>query len=262
MIPSKKFLDKLVLKYNTPEFIPNDPVCIPHRFTKKQDIEISGFYAAIFAWGNRTTIINKCSELLNRMDNSPFQFMSQHTSSDLKKLVGFKHRTFNDTDLLYSVAFFHHWYSKHNSLEDAFSSNIKIHHETTEHALNGFRNHFFSLEDVPTRTFKHIASPAQYSACKRINMYLRWMIRTDSYGVDFGLWKKIKPSQLVCPLDVHVQRVAIHLGLLTRTQSDWKAAIELTQNLKTMDANDPVKYDFALFGLGVNQKTNTHELHH
>ncbi len=250
----KRTLDALFKLYNNVEFITNDPICIPHRFNKKQDIEISGFYAAIFAWGNRATIINKCTELLDRMDNSPHQFILHHTPSDLKKLLGFKHRTFNDTDLLYTIAFFQEWYSNHNSLEHAFTSQIKPSHESVEHALNGFRNNFFSLEDIPKRTFKHVASPAQQSACKRINMYLRWMVRNDSFGVDFGLWKKIKPSQLVCPLDLHVQRVAMEMGLLTRTQSDWKAAIELTQNLKKIDATDPVKYGFALFGLGVNQK--------
>ncbi len=248
------YLNKLYKQYNTLDFISNDPVCIPHRFNKKQDIEISGFFASIFAWGNRTTIINKCSELLERMDNRPHEFVLHHTPSDLKKLIGFKHRTFNDTDLLYTIAFFNDWYSKHKSLEDAFAVHIKPKHQNIEFALNGFRNTFFSLEDIPTRTYKHIASPVQQSACKRINMYLRWMVRNDSYGVDFGIWKKIKPAILVCPLDVHVQRVATELGLLTRTQSDWKAAIELTQNLKTLDPNDPVKYDFALFGLGVNKK--------
>lgn len=250
----KGYLNKLYKQYNTPGFIPNDPICIPHRFNQKQDIEISGFYAAIFAWGGRTTIINKCNDLLNRMDNRPYEFMLHHGAADLKRLLGFKHRTFNDTDLLYTVSFFHNWYSQHASLETAFSHHIKPKHATVEEGLNGFRETFFSLPEIPTRTFKHISSPQQQSACKRINMYLRWMVREDSSGVDFGIWKKIKPSQLICPLDLHVQRVALDLGLLTRTQSDWKAAVELTQNLRTLDSNDPVKYDFALFGLGVNQK--------
>jgi uncharacterized protein (TIGR02757 family) len=252
VIPSKKYLDKLVLKYNAPEFIPNDPICIPHLFTKQQDIEIMGFFAAIFAWGNRTTIINKCKELIQRMDNSPHDFVLHHSDDDLKRLLGFKHRTFNDTDLLYVLSFFKFWYTNNSSLETAFSSGINKKDTTIEQGLNTFRNTFFSLKDVPDRTKKHVASPQQNSACKRINMYLRWMVRADQQGVDFGIWKQIKTSQLVCPLDVHVQRVAIHLGLLNREQSDWKAAIELTENLKKLDKNDPVKYDFALFGLGVN----------
>jgi uncharacterized protein (TIGR02757 family) len=253
MHPSKTYLDKLVKTYNNPQFITKDPVSIPHLFTQQADIEIMGFFAAIFAWGNRTTIINKCTELINRMDQRPLEFVLNHSDHDLKNLLGFKHRTFNDTDLLYTIAFFKHWYAQHTSLETAFSSHMHKSHSTIENGLNGFRQTFFSLKDVPTRTKKHVASPQQNSACKRINMYLRWMVRSDRNGVDFGLWKQIKPSQLVCPLDVHVQRVALQMGLLQREQPDWKAAIELTETLKTFDAVDPVKYDFALFGLGVNQ---------
>lgn len=241
-------------KYNVHGFIHNDPVCIPHRFTLKQDIEITGFFAAIFAWGNRTTIINKCAELIQRMDGQPYQYILHASETDYKNLVGFKHRTFTDTDLLYTISFFKHWYNKYDSLEAAFSTGITKDDTTVENGLNHFRKMFFSLPDVPKRTYKHVASPLQHSACKRINMYLRWMVRHDKNRVDFGLWKKIKPSQLVCPLDLHVQRVALDLGLLKRTQSDWKAAIELTENLKLLDPNDPVKYDFALFGLGVNNE--------
>jgi uncharacterized protein (TIGR02757 family) len=248
------FLDTSYDQYNTPDFIPNDPVSIPHLFTRRQDIEIMGFFAAVFAWGQRVTIINKCRELIDRMDHAPYDFILNHNDKDLKRLLGFKHRTFNDTDLLYFVSFFQHWYRKHDSLEDAFASHIKPRHGNTEEGLNGFRELFFNMADVPQRTFKHIASPQQNSACKRINMYLRWMVRKDDRGVDFGIWKKIKPSQLICPLDLHVQRVAIKLGLLEREQSDWKAAVELTENLKQFDKTDPVKYDFALFGLGVSEK--------
>ncbi len=214
-----------------------------------------GFFAAIFAWGNRTTIINKCKDLISRMDRAPHDFIMNHSDRDLKNLVGFKHRTFNDTDLLYAISFFKHWYSEHQSLESAFTHALKKTDPTIEQGLNGFRDLFFSLDDVPERTKKHVASPLQNSACKRINMYLRWMVRTDTNGVDFGIWKQISPSQLICPLDVHVQRVAISLGLLQREQSDWKAALELTQNLKKFDKKDPVQYDFALFGLGVNNDT-------
>ncbi len=246
-------LNHKVKQYNHPNFIANDPICIPHLFTQKQDIEIMGLFAAIFAWGQRITIINKCKELIERMDGKPYDFILHHTDKDLKRLVGFKHRTFNDTDLLYFVHFLNDWYKKHPSLETAFSDGIKPKDETVENGLNYFRKLFFSLNDAPTRTFKHVASPEQNSACKRINMYLRWMIRKDDKGVDFGIWNNIKPNQLVCPLDVHVQRVAIKLGLLHRTQSDWQAALELTQTLKTLDKKDPVKYDFALFGLGVDE---------
>lgn len=250
----KILLDKKVEEYNSPSFIPNDPISIPHRFTKKQDIEIAGFFAAIFAWGQRVTIINKCLDLLQRMDNSPHDFVLNHTETDLLKLLNFKHRTFNDTDLLYAINFFHQWYTTNNSLEDAFAMGMKKTDETVENGLNYFRKTFFTGEFVPSRTQKHIASPKQKSACKRINMYLRWMVRKDSCGVDFGLWNKIKPSQLVCPLDVHVNSVAIEMGLLTNTKSNWQAAIELTQNLKLFDKADPVKYDFALFGIGVNSE--------
>jgi len=246
-------LNQKVKQYNHHSFIANDPVSIPHLFTQKQDIEIMGLFAATFAWGQRVTIINKCKELIERIDGKPYEFIIHHTDKDLKRLIGFKHRTFNDTDLLYFVHFLNHWYKKHPSLETAFSNGIKPKDETVENGLNHFRKLFFSLDDAPRRTFKHVASPEQNSACKRINMYLRWMVRKDDKGVDFGIWKNIKTAQLVCPLDVHVQRVATKLGLLQRTQSDWQASLELTQTLKTLDKNDPVKYDFALFSLGVDE---------
>ncbi|AMS27480.1 hypothetical protein AEM51_11075 [Bacteroidetes bacterium UKL13-3] len=248
------FLNQQCKIYNQPGFIADDPICIPHQFSKKQDIEIMGFFAAIFAWGQRTTVINKCNNLIQRFENAPHDFILNHSEHDLRKLLHFKHRTFNDTDLLYFVSFLHFWYKQHASLEVAFAQHVNKSDSTIENGLNGFRELFFSMNDVPHLTFKHIASPLQHSACKRINMYLRWMVRSDKQGVDFGLWKSIKPSQLVCPLDLHVQRVAIKFGLLQRTQSDWKAAIELTENLRKLDPNDPVKYDFALFGLGVTDK--------
>lgn len=248
------FLNEKVLTYNQPDFIATDPVCIPHLFTKKQDIEIAGFFAAIFAWGNRTTIINKSKELMNLMDNAPHQFCLQHQSSDLKKLLSFKHRTFNPTDLLYFIDFFKQHYNEHSSLETAFTKWMNKNHSNVENALNGFYQYFFSLEDVPKRTLKHIASPHKKASCKRLNMYLRWMVRKDNRGVDFGLWNKISPSQLIIPLDVHVARVARNFKLLDRKQTDWQAALELTGELKNMDPADPAKYDFALFGLGVLEK--------
>jgi len=255
-IDLKKFLDKKVLEFNNPSFIKDDPVCIPHLFSKRQDIEIAGFFAAIFAWGTRKTIINKCQLLLQLMGNAPYDFCINHTDRDLKRLEKFCHRTFNDTDLLYFISFFKFHYSKHNSLEVAFFGN-KIIQETrnvVEASLNSFYNYFFSLEDVPARTKKHIASPAKNSSCKRLNMYLRWMVRNDRKGVDFGMWKKISPSQLICPVDVHVARAARHFNLLKRKQVDWQAAVELTNELRKFDSDDPVKYDFALFGLGVLER--------
>lgn len=252
----KNFLEKKVDEYDQPSFIKSDPICIPHLFSKKQDIEIAGFFAAIFAWGNRTTIINKSKELMQLMDNAPHQFITQHQEKDLKKILHFKHRTFNDIDLLYFIEFFKHHYKKDKSLETAFFNKeiISQSGNVVEAGLNSFYKYFFSLEDSPARTVKHIASPQKGSTCKRINMFLRWMIRKDDSGVDFGIWKKIKPSQLICPIDVHVARVARHFKLLDRKATDWQAAVELTANLRTLDETDPVKYDFALFGLGVMEK--------
>jgi uncharacterized protein (TIGR02757 family) len=246
----KEFLDAKVDFYNQPSFIIADPISVPHQFSKQQDIEIAGFFAAVFAWGNRTTIINKAKEVLQLMDNSPHQFCLHHSTKELKKLLGFKHRTFNETDLLYFIAFFKNHYSQHKSLETAFTR----HGKTVEDMLTGFHHYFFSLSDIPERTRKHIATPERKSSCKRLNMYLRWMVRQDSTGVDFGIWKKISPAQLICPLDLHVVRVAKKLQLLDRKQTDWQAAVELTDYLRTLDAADPVKYDFALFSLGVMEK--------
>ena len=250
----KRFLDRKVDEYNQPSFILTDPVCIPHRFTKKQDIEIAGFFSALFAWGNRTSIINKSKELMQLMDNSPHAFCLNHTNNDLRNLLHFKHRTFNATDLLYFISFFKMHYSKNNSLETAFTACIQADDTDTGNALNGFYDYFFSMQDVPGRTRKHVASPAKKSSCKRLNMYLRWMVRNDRHGVDFGIWKKIRSSQLVIPLDVHFARVARHLNLLQRKQTDWLAAIELTNTLKQFAPGDPVKYDYALFTLGVIEK--------
>jgi len=246
----KEFLEKKVREYNRPAFIKNDPIAIPHLFTKKQDIEIAGFFAAVFAWGNRATIINKSKELIQRMDNSPYEFTKDHSPKDLKKLKAFKHRTFHEDDLYYFIEFLHQHYLKHDSLEFAF---FPIPDLDTEHGLTHFKKYFFSLEHLK-RTEKHISSPLQKSTCKRLNMFLRWMVRNDNKGVDFGFWKKISPSQLICPIDVHVARVSKKLGLLKRKQVDWLAAIELTDALKKLDKHDPVKYDFALFNLGVIEK--------
>ena len=250
----KAFLNSKVKEYNTPAFIKADPVCIPHLFTKKQDIEIAGFFAAIFAWGNRTTIINKSRELMQLMDNAPHEFCLHHTDNDLKKLLHFKHRTFNPTDLFYFIDFFQHHYQNYTSLEDGFTKSMNADDENIESGLNGFYDYFFSLEHVPKRTLKHIASPAKKATCKRLCMYLRWMVRQDKNGVDFGIWKNISPSQLVVPLDLHVARVARHFKLITRKPTDWQAAVELTEEMKKFDRKDPSKYDFALFALGVLEK--------
>ena len=247
----KEFLDRKVDLYNQPSFIKDDPISIPHLFTKKQDIEIAGFFAAIFSWGNRTTIINKSKELIQLMGNAPHEFCLHHTNNDLKKLLAFKHRTFNATDLLYFISFLKMHYKKNNSLEPAFSQWMNKKNQTVENGLNGFYHYFFSLPDIPQRTRKHIASPEKNSSCKRLNMFLRWMVRRDNKGVDFGIWKNISPSQLICPVDVHVARVARQLNILHRKPIDWQTALELTGYLRTLDKIDPVKYDFALFGTGV-----------
>ena len=252
MIDLKSFLDTKVAQYNRPEFIKNDPVCIPHLFTQNQDIEIMGFWAATLAWGQRVTIINKCRELIALMDGAPYDFIMNHQDIDLKKLLHFKHRTFNDIDTLYFIAFFRWHYSNYESLESAFIP--AGHLKGVEQALNHFRSYFFSLPDFPHRTKKHVSSPSQKSTCKRLNMFLRWMVRKDDNGVDFGIWNQIKPADLICPCDLHVDRVARKLKLITRKQTDWQTAVELSERLKELDPTDPVKYDFALFGLGIEER--------
>ncbi len=264
----KSFLDAKVAQYNQPDFIKNDPVSIPHLFDKKQDIEIMGFWAATLAWGQRVTIINKCKELISLMDGAPYDFIINHEEPDLKKLLHFKHRTFSDIDTLYFIAFFRWHYERNESLESAFILNntvilsgsaeplnklsqINI---SVEDALNHFRKYFFSLPDFPHRTKKHVSSPSQKSTCKRLNMFLRWMVRKDNNGVDFGIWNSIKPADLIMPCDLHVDRVARKLKLITRKQTDWQTAVELTERLREFDPLDPVKYDFALFVLGIEEK--------
>ncbi len=249
-----ELLEEKYLQYNQPGFIADDPISIPHRFTEKQDIEITGFFAAVLAWGQRKTIINKCNELVSLMDGSPYDFIQHHQENDLKRFLSFKHRTFNPTDALYFIAFLREHYAQSPSLEDAFIKSMQANDLTVENGLIGFRNLFFSLEYAPARTRKHISSPAAKSACKRLNMYLRWMVRKDQYGVDFGIWHRIKPSQLICPCDVHVERTSRRLGLITRKQMDWLTATQLTDNLRQLDSVDPVKYDFALFGLGLEER--------
>jgi len=244
-------LEEKADQYNQPEFIPHDPVSVPHRFTKKQDIEIMGFWAAILAWGQRKTIINKCLELSQLMDNAPHDFVLNHQESDLKQFLNFKHRTFNATDTLYFLHFFQDYYRQHDSLEHAFSSHLSKGDVTIEKGLIGFHDFFSNSENFPARTRKHIATPLRKSSCKRLNMFLRWMVRKDDKGVDFGIWNQVKPAQLVCPCDVHVDRVARLLGLIKRPVTDWQTAMELTASLRSLSPTDPARYDFALFGLGI-----------
>lgn len=247
----KAWLDERVDRYNRPDFIADDPVCIPHRFSRRQDIEIMGFWVSMLAWGRRQTIINKAEELIDLMDGAPYEFITQHQEHDRARFDSFKHRTFQYADTLYFLEFFQQYYSAHDSLEDAFARFLSPEHSDTGAALKGFHEFFFASELAPQRTRKHVSTPVRKSTCKRLNMFLRWMVREDDRGVDFGLWKRIRPDQLLIPLDVHVDRVARQLKLITRKQTDWLTVLELTGRLRAFDPADPVKYDFALFGMGV-----------
>jgi uncharacterized protein (TIGR02757 family) len=291
----KNFLEEKTAKYNSPAFIESDPVSIPHRFTKKEDIEISAFLSSVIAWGNRKSIITNATRLMQMMDDSPHDFILRHSPSDLKPLKKFVHRTFNGNDTVYFVRSLKNIYMNHGGLGGVFreAGNNKLHNKTSspnpfsekrmgthdgddikENALKNKRTSalfsmtsedsvanrihclkkiFYSLPPH-ARTTKHLPDPLRNSSSKRINMFLRWMVRNDSKGVDFGLWNFLQPSQLYIPLDVHTGNVARKLGLLKRKQNDWKAVAELTSRLSTFDSTDPVKYDFALFGLGVFEK--------
>ena len=260
MLDLKNYLDDCVERFEKPDFIADDPIGIPHRFTKQQDIEIIAFWASILAWGQRKSIINSANRLVELMDGSPHDFILNHEERDRAPFESFKHRTFQTLDTLYFLEFFQQYYKKNASLETAFSRHLTKDCITTEKALIGFHNDFFNLEDAPQRTRKHIATPERGSTCKRLNMFLRWMVRSNEKGVDFGLWKNISSSQLLIPLDVHVERVARKFSMLEREKTDWKTVIELTENLRQFDPNDPVKYDFALFGIGILEKTNAFTL--
>lgn len=240
-------LESKVNEFNQTSFIELDPISVPHLFTKKEDIEISGFFAASFAWGQRTTIINKSKELMQLMEMQPHDFVLNYSDKDLKTLLKFKHRTFNSDDLLFFMQSLNNIYNN-GGLEKTFSTK-----KTAKEAIDNFRTIFLKTEHLK-RSEKHISSPSSGSAAKRLNMFLRWMVRKDRNGVDFGIWKNIKPSELMCPLDVHSGNVARKLGLLNSPQNNWKSVEELTDNLKKFDKNDPIKYDFALFGLGVTDK--------
>jgi len=239
----KEFLEQKTIEFNRSAFIPNDPISIPHQFQIKEDIEISAFLTATISWGNRVSILKSAQNIMQLMDHAPFDFTINHTDNDLKKITGFVHRTFNATDLLGFIACLNNIYKNHGGLESVFSQCKEL-----ELNLEQLPKVFFSI-DVPERSKKHLANICKGSAAKKINMFLRWMVRKDDNGVDFGIWKSIKSSQLFLPLDVHSGRVARELGLLNRKQNDWKSVVEVTEKLRAFDKNDPIKYDYALFGI-------------
>ena len=247
-IELKDFLDAKVEQYNNLKFIESDPIQIPHQFSKKEDIEISGFLSATIAWGNRKSIINNANRMMMLLEYSPYDFVMNHSESDLEKLESFVHRTFNGLDFITFIKGLQHIYKSHDGLETVFSKYTEK--ESLQNAIHSFKGLFFEIEHLQ-RTQKHISDPLKNSAAKRINMFLRWMARKDAAGVDFGIWKSISPAHLSCPLDVHSGNVARKLGLLKRKQNDGKALMELDVSLRELDIEDPVKYDFALFGLGV-----------
>ncbi len=247
----KEFLDQKVEQYNTTAFIEPDPVSIPHLFMAKEDREIAGFLAATIAWGNRKSILKNAHRMMDLMDRAPFDFVMNHSEDDLSVLDHFVHRTFNGTDFKTFIRGLNHIYNQHGGLHGIFSKYQTP--ESLQPAITKLRELFFQVDHQP-RTQKHLASPARGSAAKRINMFLRWMIRKDQAGVDFGLWEDISPAILSCPLDVHSGTVARKLGLLDRKQNDARAVAELDTALRELDAQDPVKYDYALFGLGVSEK--------
>lgn len=246
----KSFLDEKVLQYNTLDFIDSDPVQIPHLFSLKEDIEIAGFLSATIAWGNRKMIIKNAHQMMDLLGNSPYDFVLSHREADLQRLDSFVHRTFNGQDFASFIRGLNHIYKNHNGLEAVFAKNQEA--NSVQKSISEFKKVFFESSSIQqNRSLKHISDPMKGSAAKRINMYLRWMCRQDNKGVDLGIWKSISPSLLSCPLDVHSGNVARKLGLLTRKQNDGKALLELDSQLRLLDPNDPVKYDFALFGLGV-----------
>ncbi|WP_413513449.1 TIGR02757 family protein [Myroides odoratus] len=245
----KEFLDEKVLLYNNPSFIVDDPVQIPHLYTQKEDIEIAGFLSATIAWGNRKMIIKNAHKMMEALGNSPYDFVMNHNEDQLEALEGFVHRTFNSSDFVTFVQALQHIYQNHGGLEAVFSdASLPL-----QARISKFKTLFFEIQHQ-SRTQKHVSDPLKGSAAKRINMYLRWMVRQDNAGVDFGIWKGVSPSELSCPLDVHSGNMARKLGILKRTQNDAKALLELDTALRELDPVDPVKYDFALFGLGAIEK--------
>ncbi|HEX7411508.1 MAG TPA: TIGR02757 family protein [Bacteroidales bacterium] len=247
------FLEEKADQYNNPIFIESDPISIPHLFQRKEDIEIAAFFAATIAWGQRPTIIRNAQRLMHLMDDSPYEFITGTVPSDLTRFSSFVHRTFKGEDVMFFVHSLQNIYRNHGGLETVFNHTLNEPGADAKDGLQYFRQVFFSIP-FPNRTRRHVADVIAGSAAKRLNMFLRWMVRNDKRGVDFGIWKGIGMNKLYCPLDVHSGQVARKLGLLSRTQNDWKAVEELTAALRTFDPDDPVKYDFALFGLGVFEK--------
>jgi uncharacterized protein (TIGR02757 family) len=246
----KNLLDRKVDEYNSLEFIQEDPVSIPHMFNDKEDIEISGFLTAIISWGQRKTIITNATRLIKWMDHAPYDFIMHSSEKDLMPFKQFKHRTFNGEDCIFFMKSLQNIYLHHGGLEASF---IPPEGKELVEGIVQFRRCFLSMP-FPARSAKHIADPSAGASAKRINMFLRWMVRKDACGVDFGIWKNISPSQLYCPLDVHTGEVARKLGILKTKQNNWHAVEELTGYLRMLDPDDPVKYDYALFGMGVNKE--------
>jgi uncharacterized protein (TIGR02757 family) len=248
----KLWLDEQADKYERPAFVDGDPIQVARSFSKLQDVEIAAFFSAIIAWGNRKIIVRNGWRLMEMMDGAPYDFVRGHTEKDLEVLKGFVHRTFQAADLNYCLRFLQDFYNKHESLETAFAMHLTPESVDITAALVGFNKLFFSLPNPSERTRKHIATPERKSACKRLCMLLRWLVRSGERGVELGVWKTIKPSQLIIPLDVHVGRVGRYLGLLDNKEQSatWAAAVALTEKLREYDAADPVRYDFALFAAG------------
>ncbi len=251
----QSFLEEKVRVFNDKTFIANDPVSIPHNFSRKEDIEISGFLTALISWGNRTAILKSARALMQLMEGQPFQFVQQAGEKELKRMVNYYYRTFNASDLLFLLEALKHIYKDQGGLQQV-AVNCFARTGTVKGLITGLREEFLEAPHLP-RSEKHLANPAAGSAAKRINMFLRWMVRRDERGVDFGIWEGIPASALMIPLDIHTGRVARSLGLLQRKQNDWKAVEELTASLRTFDPGDPVKFDYALFGMGISNATET-----
>ncbi|MEO1451166.1 MAG: TIGR02757 family protein [Bacteroidota bacterium] len=247
----KDLLDRKYDQFNTGDFIREDPVSIPHQFQQKEDIEISGFLTALIAWGRRNMIIRHARELMERMDQAPFDFVMQADQAELTRVDDFVHRTFNGLDCRALILSLRRVYTEAGGLEDIFTSGLRPGDTDVMHAIIHAREALLAGPNFPQRTHKHVANPAKGSSAKRINMFLRWMVRNDGRGVDFGIWEGIRADQLICPLDVHTGNVGRKLGLLTRKQNDWKAALALTESLRVFCPEDPVRYDYSLFGLGI-----------
>lgn len=249
---TKELLDELWLRYDRPDFIAPDPISIPHSFSSQADREVSGLLAATIAWGNRKAIVRSAQRMMDYLDQRPYEFVVGASEQELKTLTSYVHRTFNGTDLDCFVRAIRRICQEHGSLGEWFENQYLLRGDMRL-VLADFRTLFFEAPH-PQRSEKHLSSIAKGAACKRLNMYLRWMVRPDPRGVDFGYWRKIPASALYLPLDLHSGNIARQLGLLTRRQNDWKAVEEVMTQLRKADPNDPVKYDYALFGVGINNQ--------